>query len=65
MWPKLRCYHLRKDDFYTALKEVLIGIGDQRETVLLGDFNARIRKKTNDKVVGQRLIHKYVPNITW
>lgn len=42
----------KKEEFYEQLQAALDEVGDSREKILMGDFNARIGSKTGDKVVG-------------
>ncbi|XP_044745745.1 uncharacterized protein LOC123307480 [Coccinella septempunctata] len=44
---------LEKDQFQEQLEDVLVRVGNQREVILLGDFNARTGRKKNDKVIGE------------
>lgn len=44
---------LVKEEFYTKLSEVILTLGNKKELILLGDFNARVGRKVNDQVVGQ------------
>ncbi|XP_072395381.1 uncharacterized protein [Diabrotica undecimpunctata] len=42
-----------KDQFYDLLNETLIKVGNQREIILLGDFNSRVGKREKDPVIGR------------
>ncbi|XP_030762016.1 craniofacial development protein 2-like [Sitophilus oryzae] len=51
-------YH-KKDDFFGKLNEEITKIGNGRELIILGDFNGRVGRRTNNK--NHKDIHKY----TW
>lgn len=42
-----------KDAFYDQLNEILSRTGNQRETMVMGDLNARVGAKTDSNVVGR------------
>lgn len=42
-----------KETFYEELQAALDNVGDNREIIMLGDFNARVGCKIGDKVVGK------------
>ncbi|KAL3275031.1 hypothetical protein HHI36_019803, partial [Cryptolaemus montrouzieri] len=44
----------RKQEFYGELEEILTGIGQNREIIMLGDFYARTGWQLNSKVMGPR-----------
>ncbi|XP_030757605.1 craniofacial development protein 2-like [Sitophilus oryzae] len=44
-------YH-KKDDFFGKLNKEITKIGNGRELIILGDFNGRVGRRTNHKVVG-------------